>query len=66
MQYPIAISNWPEVPSDVMSGMYVRLIVHDNDVKFRDPRLKRVREIPPKVVEVGIFDYFFAITSDRK
>ena len=38
----------------------------DAVVKFDHPELNRSREIRLQVVEEGIFDGFFAITSDRK
>ena len=44
-----------------MVGFLLMLIVHDNAVEFRYPRL-----IQPKAVGGGILDIFFALTSDRK
>ena len=51
MQYLIAICSLPEAASDVMSHMFMRMIVSDNGVKFCDPnpRLNRFRKIRPKV-----------------
>ena len=40
----------PEAASDVISGRFVRLIVLDGCVKFRDLCLNHSREIPPEAV----------------
>ena len=61
-----AFCSWLEADSDVISGRFVRPIVLDKWVKFRDPRLNSSWEIPPEAVGGGIFDSFFAIASDRK
>ena len=37
--YSIASVSQPEVGSHIISGEYVRLIVQDKGVKFRDPHL---------------------------
>ena len=41
-----------------MFSRFMRLIVPDNAVKYRDLRLNRYPEILPKVVAGGIFDTF--------
>ena len=50
----IAFCTQPEATSDVISGKFVRLIVHDKCVKFSDPRLNCSQEIPPDDIGVGI------------
>ena len=55
VQYKIAFCNRPETASDVISGMFVRLIVHNKRVKFRGPRFNRSRESPPEAVGGVIF-----------
>ena len=40
----------PEAANDVISGVFVRLTVPDNDVKFSDPRLNRSPIIRSEVV----------------
>ena len=40
------ISQQTEAASDVISGSFVRSVVTDKPLKFRDPRLNRSREIP--------------------
>ena len=57
--------NRPEAASDVVSGRFVRPVVLDKCVKFRDPSLNRGRKIPPKTVAGSIFDSFLALTSDQ-
>ena len=54
--------------SDVISSrfLYVRPIVPDKQVNFCSPQLSSYRKILPEVVGGGIFDGFFAITSDWK
>ena len=59
MRYSITFSSRLEAASDVMSGNFVRLVVLNKAVKFRDPRLNHSREIRPNVVEGGIFDSGF-------
>ena len=66
MQYSPAVFSRLEASSDVVSGRLLGPDVSDKLVKFCDPRLKLSREIPFEVVGAGIFDVFFAITSDRK
>ena len=41
MQNLIAFCSRPETASDVMSGRFMGLIVHDKRAKFRYPRLNR-------------------------
>ena len=41
------------------SGEFVRLVVLDNPVKFRDPRLNRSINIRLQVARSGIFDNSF-------
>ena len=56
-----------EPASEVISGRFVRPIVPivpDKHAKFGDPRINRSREILSEAVGGGIFDGFFAITSD--
>ena len=52
--------------SDVIPGRFWRPIVLDKCVKFDDLSLNRSQEILPEAVGGGIFEFFFAITSDRK
>ena len=59
LYYLIAFCSRRETASDVTSGRFVRPIVHDKPVKFRDPHLNRAREIPPEAVGRGIFDGIF-------
>ena len=42
-----------------MSGKFVRPVVPDKFVKFRDPRLNHSGEILPKAIGGGIFDRFY-------
>ena len=65
-KYEIAFCSRPEAASDVISGTFVSPIIRDKHVKFRDPCLNRSPEIQPEAVGCGIFDGFFAITSDQK
>ena len=48
MHYLIAICNQPEAASDVISGMFVRLIALDKRVKFHDPCLTVLEKFHPK------------------
>ena len=68
VQYLIAFCSRPETAGDVLSAIFVRMIVRDKFVKFRDPGLNRSWEIPPEAVEGGIFDRFLktSITANRK
>ena len=66
VQCLIAFCNLPEVASDVISGKFLRPVVLNKCVNFRDPGLECSREIPPEAGGGGIFDSFFAITCDRK
>ena len=52
----------PEAASDVISGMFVGLIVLDKLLKFHGHSLSHSREIPPEAVGGGIFDSFFHYT----
>ena len=45
--------------SDVVSGRFVKPIVPDMFVQFRDPRIKRSRELPSEPVGSDILDGFF-------
>ena len=56
----ITFGSRPEAASDVVSGMFVGLIVLDKCMKFRGSSLNRSREMPPEAVGGGIFDSFFA------
>ena len=58
VQYLITFCSRPEAAGDVISGMFVGLLVLDTFVKFRDPSLNRPRAIPPEAVGGGIFDSF--------
>ena len=58
VQYSIAFCTRQEAANDVMSGLFVRLIVPNKIVKFRDPCLNRSREIRPKAIGDGSFDRF--------
>ena len=66
MQYLVTFFNRPEGGSDVVSGRYIRLIAIERFVKFGDPYLNRYGEIPPEAVGSGIFDSYFAVTSEGK
>ena len=59
VQYLIAFFSRPKTASDVICGKFIGAVVRDKRVKFRDPRLNRSREIPPKAVCGGILDRFF-------
>ena len=59
VQYLIAFCCQPEATGGVISGRFVRPVVFDKCVQFRDHRLNRFREIPPETVVRGIFDSFF-------
>ena len=58
VQYLITFSSRLETASDVISGKFVRPIVRHKHTQFCDSRLNRSREIPPEVVECGIFVRF--------
>ena len=60
MQYLIAFCSRPEVTSGVLSCRFVKPIVLDECVEFRDSRLNRYREFPPVAIGGGIFDRFFS------
>ena len=45
-------------PSEAMFGRFVRPIVPDKCVKFRDPCLNRCLEIPSEAAGSGIFNSF--------
>ena len=62
----ITFCRRPKGANDVISFSFVRSNVLDKSVKLRGPILNRSREIPPEAVGGGIFDSFFATTSDRK
>ena len=62
----IAFCSRPEETSDVISGIFVGLVVSDDCMKFGDLRINLSRDITPEAVLGGIFDSFFAVTSDRK
>ena len=65
-QYRIAFCSRPEATGEVVFSRFVESLVPDKNVKFGDSGLNLYREIPPEAVECGIFEGFFAITSDRK
>ena len=54
VQYLIAFCSRPE-------GRFVRLILPDKSVKFRDTRLYRSLEIPPEAVRGSIFNRFLKL-----
>ena len=54
------INSQLETASNVISGRFVGPTVHDKHVKFRDPRLNRPQEIPPKPSD-GAFSTFFEL-----
>ena len=66
VQYLITFCSRTEAARDVIYGKSVGPIVLDKLAKFRGPSLNRSPEIPPEAVGGGIFDSFFASTSDRK
>ena len=67
VQCLIAFCSQPETASDVISGTFVGLIVHDKLVKFCNPRLNRPRKILVEAVGFGIFDRFLtSMTANRK
>ena len=66
VQYLMAFCSRLEAASGVISGRFVRPIVLDKYVKFRDLCKNWSPEIPPEAVGGGIFDSLFAIISDRK
>ena len=49
-----------------ISGKFVGPIVLDKCVKFHDPSLNPSPKIQLEAVGDGIFDSFFAVTSDQK
>ena len=53
VQYLIAFGSRREATSGVISDRFVRLIVADKSMKFRDPRLNRSGEIRPEAVIRG-------------
>ena len=50
VEYSIAFCSRPKAANDIISGMFVRLIVPDKAPKLRDPGLNSSREIRPKTV----------------
>ena len=58
VQYFIAFCSRLETASDVVSSKFVRPIIPDKPVKFRDPHLNRSRYIPPEIIVGDIFDGF--------
>ena len=58
VQYLIAFCSRPKADSDIVLGNFVRMLVRDKTVKFRDHRLNRPPEIRPVAVGGGIFDRF--------
>ena len=55
MQCSIAFGSRPEAANDVISRVFVRLVVSDQHVKYRDPaRTVLDREIQPKSVGYDI------------
>ena len=65
-QYLIAFCSRPEATYDLMPSGFEEPVDPDDRVKFGDPRLNFSQESPPAAVWGGIFDGFFAVTSDRK
>ena len=63
MSFSAVLSNYekwkPDVVDDVISSRFVRAIVPDKYVKFRDPCFKSSEEIQPKAVGCGIFGRFW-------
>ena len=66
VQYLIALCSRPEAAIDVISGLFVRPILPDKNLKLGDPRLNLSREILPKPSDAAFSIAFFVITSDRK
>ena len=60
MQYLAAFCRRPAAASGVIYGRFVRKLVPDKYVKFRNLRFNRSREIPPEAIGGGIFDSFFS------
>ena len=54
--YLIAFCGRPDIASDVVSCRFVRLIVQDKLIKFRNPGLNLSREIPPEAIRGGFFE----------
>ena len=59
VQYRITFCSRPESASDIKFGIFVRVLVPNKWVEFRDPRLKQSGKIQPKAVGGGIFEIFF-------
>ena len=59
MLHLIAVCSRKEAATDVISGRFVRLAVHNKYVKFCDPRLNLSPEIQPEAIRRGIYDCFF-------
>ena len=55
MQYSVTFCSQLEAANDVISDLFVGLIVMDKDVKFRDHSLNCSRDIQP---QTGIFSRF--------
>ena len=55
VQYLTAFCSRLETVNDVISGTFVRPVVHDKRVKSRAPRLNHSREIQTEAVGGGIF-----------
>ena len=53
VQYLITFCSRPETASDVISGLFVGMIVPEKPVTFRDPRLNLSQAIPPEAVEAA-------------
>ena len=65
VRYLIAFCSRQEAASDVVSGPFVRPIVPDKLINYRDPRLNRCQEIRRKAVGYGIFISFSKLDKCR-
>ena len=68
MQHLVALCSRPEAAKDVSFGRFVRPIVLDKRLKFRDPSLNSSREIPPEAVRgrfSTVFRYNFGQEADN-
>ena len=65
VQCLIAFCSRRETAGKVVSGAFLEPIVHDVQVKFRDPRLNRSGEIPPEAVGGVISGRFSKVDNIR-
>ena len=65
-QYLMTYFSRPESANDINSDIFVRSVVLEKRLKFRDPILNCSREILPEAVAGGSFYSIFTVAFYRK